>query len=139
MMSSKHVVISTKHPVAGYLYLEMIPDSEVGFSDIYQITDSLFRADVLPCDWREHKRQWGKDFLGHGSWDVYYIKQHVNRINWFGNDSIKKIKVRYSLSIKELIDWVTDPDHWIDIAVEVDDTSGSRPMAVAMFNQNQHV
>lgn len=50
MMSSKHVVISTKHPVAGYLYLEMIPDSEVGFSDIYQITDSLFRADVLPCD-----------------------------------------------------------------------------------------
>lgn len=135
MMSSKHVVISTKHPVAGYLYLEMIPDSEVGFSDIYQITDSLFRADVLPCDRREHKRQWGKDFLGHGSWDVYYIKQHVNRINWFGNDSIKKIKVRYSLSIKELIDWVSDPDHWIDIAVEVDDTSGSRPMAVAMVNQ----
>jgi hypothetical protein len=68
MMSSKHVVISTKHPVAGYLYLEMIPDSEVGFSDIYQITDSLFRADVLPCDWREHKRQWGKDFwaMAHG-------------------------------------------------------------------------
>ncbi|MEB5771418.1 hypothetical protein [Klebsiella pneumoniae] len=118
MMSSKHVVISTKHPVAGYLYLEMIPDSEVGFSDIYQITDSLFRADVLPCDWREHKRQWGKDFLGHGSWDVYYIKQHVNRINWFDNDSIKKIKFRYSLSLKELIDWVSDPDHWIDIAVE---------------------
>ncbi|EOE3546514.1 hypothetical protein ACKE2L_006129, partial [Klebsiella pneumoniae] len=70
---------------------------------------------------------------------VYYIKQHVNRINWFGNDSIKKIKFRYSLSLKELIDWVSDPDHWIDIAVEVDDTSGSRPMAVAMFNQNQHV
>lgn len=47
---------------------EMIPDSEVGFSDIYQITDSLFRADVLPCDWREHKRQWGKDFwaMAHG-------------------------------------------------------------------------
>lgn len=59
----------------------------------------------------------------------------MNRINWFGNDSIKKIKVRYSLSIKELIDWVSDPDHWIDIAVEVDDTSGSRPMAVAMVNQ----
>ncbi|MFZ6826212.1 hypothetical protein [Klebsiella pneumoniae] len=54
-MSSKHVVISAKHPVAGYLYLEMIPDSEVGFSDIYQITDSLFRADVLPSDWREQK------------------------------------------------------------------------------------
>lgn len=48
MMSSKHVVISTKHPVAGYLYLEMIPDSEVGFSDIYQITDSLFVQTFCP-------------------------------------------------------------------------------------------
>ncbi|UVW55761.1 hypothetical protein NYO12_29620 (plasmid) [Klebsiella variicola] len=99
-MSSKYVVISAKHPVVGYLYLEMIPDSEVGFSDIYQITDSLFRADVLPCNWREHKRQWGKDFLGHGSWDVYYIKQHVNRINWFGNDSIKKLRSGTACQLK---------------------------------------
>ena len=137
-MSSKNVVISAKHPVAGNLYLEMIPDSEVGFSDIYQITDSLFRADVLPSDWREQKRQWVKEFLGHGSWDVYYIKQHVNRINWFGNDSIKKIEVRHSLSIMELIEWVSDPGRWMDIAVEVDDTFGSRPMAVAMVNQDLH-
>lgn len=136
LMRSKYVVISAKHPIAGNLYLEMIPDSEVGFSDIYQITDSLFRADVLPSDWREQKWKWGKEFLGHGSWDVYYIKQHVNRINWFDNDVIKTIEARNSLSIKELIDWVSDPGRWIDIAVEVDDSSGSRPMAVAMVNQD---
>ncbi|OAA10654.1 hypothetical protein LT21_05230 [Klebsiella pneumoniae] len=34
MMSSKNVVMSTKKPVAGYLDLEMIPDREVGLSDI---------------------------------------------------------------------------------------------------------
>ncbi|EIV6184143.1 hypothetical protein L9H89_003888 [Klebsiella aerogenes] len=131
-MSSKNVVISAKHPVAGNLYLEMIPDSEVGFSDIYQITDSLFRADVLPSDWREQKRQWVKEFLGHGSWDVYYIKQHVNRINWFDNGDIKRIVVKHRLSIKELIDWVADPGRWKDITVDVDETSGSRPMAVTI-------
>ncbi|MFZ6826211.1 hypothetical protein [Klebsiella pneumoniae] len=67
---------------------------------------------------------------------MYYIKQHVNRINWFDNDVIKTIVARNSLSIKELIDWVSDPGRWIDIAVEVDDSSGSRPMAVAMVNQD---
>lgn len=137
-MSSKYVVISAKHPVAGNLYLEMIPDSEVGFADIYQITNSIFRADVLPSDWREQKRKWGKAFLGCGSWDVYYIKQHVNRINWFDNDEIKRIVVRHSLSIKELNDWVAVPWRWKDVAVEVDDISGSRPMAVSMVNQDQH-
>lgn len=114
----------------------MIPDSEVGFSDIYQITDSLFRADVLPSDWREQNRKWGNEFLGHGSWDVYYIKQHLNRINWFDNSVIKRIAARHNLFIKELIDWVDEPGHWKDISVDVDYTSGSRPMAVAMVNQD---
>ena len=40
--------------------------------------------------------------------------------------------VKHRLSIKELIDWVADPGRWKDITVDVDETSGSRPMAVTI-------
>ena len=38
MVTQPMVLLGAVHPVAGYLFLEVIPDSEVGFVDIYQLT-----------------------------------------------------------------------------------------------------
>lgn len=44
-MAQPMVLLGAAHPVAGYLFLEVIPDSEVGYVDIYQLTDSLYVGD----------------------------------------------------------------------------------------------
>ena len=47
MVTQPMVLLGAVHPVAGYLFLEVIPDSEVGFVDIYQLTDRLYVGDYL--------------------------------------------------------------------------------------------
>lgn len=127
-MSPTYVVISALHPVIGNLYLEMVPASENGSDDAYQLTDCLYHADFIPNDWRVQKRKWGKEFLGHGSWDQHYIKQHLRRINWFDNEALKKLEARHSICLKDLACWVADVSRWQDIAVSGDKASNVQLM-----------
>lgn len=55
MVTQPMVLLGAVHPVAGYLFLEVIPDSEVGYVDIYQLTDCLYVGNYLVIknpEWR---------------------------------------------------------------------------------------
>ncbi|MEQ9883258.1 hypothetical protein ABRP83_13890 [Pectobacterium brasiliense] len=105
------VVIGAEHPTIGYLYLDCIPDSEVGNADIYEVTDILRTCEVQVAGWREH----APTFDGR-MWDEWCISHHLSRIDW-GENITSKLCQEYGLKISELRDWSKKMANWIDIPV----------------------
>lgn len=126
-MTEQRVLLGAEHPVAGMLYLKVIPDSEVGYADIYQITGSLygnFLVSMAP-DWRRHE----PTFDGR-PWDEWVICQHLSRIDWYSNDEIREICHKHSLSCSDLERWGEDAGRWKDVPVMVGREEDSIPFAL---------
>ncbi|MBN3262987.1 hypothetical protein [Pectobacterium brasiliense] len=104
------VVIGAEHPTIGYLYLNCIRDSEVGYEDIYEVTDKLLFCEVRLAGWRE------QDHPTHdGSmWDEWCISHHLSRI--YGSN-IYKLCRQHGLETSKLLDWCKKMGDWIDIPV----------------------
>ncbi|MCL6336368.1 hypothetical protein EXT65_21480 [Pectobacterium carotovorum subsp. carotovorum] len=105
------VVIGAEHPTIGYLYLDCIPDSEVGNADIYEVTDILRTCEVQVAGWREH----APTFDGR-MWDEWCISHHLSRIDWSEN-TIPKLCREHGLQISELREWCLKVAIWKDIPV----------------------
>lgn len=115
-MAEKRVLLGAEHPEAGMLYLKIIPDSEVGYTDIYQITDSLygnFLVNHAP-GWRLRE----PTFDGR-AWDEWVISEYLLRIHWYSNDEILRICRKYDLSCSDLERWGEDTGRWKDVPVMV--------------------
>ncbi|KMK84122.1 hypothetical protein KCO_08615 [Pectobacterium brasiliense ICMP 19477] len=110
-MRNDFVVIGAIHPQIGCLFLERIPDSEVGYVDIYQITNLLSRADVRTAGWREHLSYESPPF------DIRAISEHIHRIDWYDNSHVHDICWKNHIQIKELREWSLDVQRWKDIPV----------------------
>lgn len=126
-MTEQRVLLGAEHPEAGMLYLEVIPDSEVGFADIYQITDSLygnFLVNMAP-DWRLRE----PTFDGR-PWDEWVIRQHLSRIYWYSNDEIQEICQKHGLSCFDLERWGEDAGRWKDVPVMVGREEDSIPFTL---------
>jgi hypothetical protein len=109
-----HVVIGAEHPVAGWLYHEVVPDSTVGLVDIYQITDTLCGAKVFGAGWREPRFQVP---LSHGHYAETSIAMHLSRIRWYDNEEIRRVCRVHGVPIRELMQWSQDISRWKDIPV----------------------
>ncbi|MEL7631370.1 hypothetical protein AAGW04_20575 [Pectobacterium aroidearum] len=110
-MCNDFVVIGTIHPQIGCLFLERIPDSEVGYVDIYQITNLLSRADVRTAGWREYLSYENPPF------DIRAVSEHIRRIDWYDNSHVHDICWKNHIQIKELREWSLDIQRWKDIPV----------------------
>ncbi|CNI93529.1 hypothetical protein ACVSUC_20480 [Yersinia enterocolitica] len=121
MEDQSFVVVGAEHPVAGTLYLQIIPDSEVGYSDIYQLSDWLGNADVRRSDWREHAIGKLTSSNAHSS-----LKWFIERIEWYqdedeialGTSCRTCLAKKYGLTVMELKKWADDVLRWKDIPVE---------------------
>ncbi|MEQ9971369.1 hypothetical protein ABRP72_19585 [Pectobacterium carotovorum] len=107
-----YVVIGAEHPTIGYLYFNCIRDSEVGYEDIYEVTDKLLFCEVRQADWRE------QDYPTHdgSKWDKWCISHHLSRIYW-SESNIYKLCRKHGLETSELQDWCKKMANWIDIPV----------------------
>ncbi|MGX5056241.1 hypothetical protein ACWKX9_21640 [Enterobacter asburiae] len=128
-----HVVIGAGHPVAGPLYFELIPDSEGGPSDIYQLTDTLRRADVFDADWRA----WSLPYT-HESNRIPYediiLSMYIEHIDWRDNAEIQRICRKHGLPVQELMLWSRDLSRWKDIPVVASlDSTGDDYVAVSLL------
>lgn len=116
-MAEQCVLLGAVHPEVGMLYLEVIPDSEVGYADIYQITDTIGTGDylvIMKPAWREHEPTFdGKQ------WDEWVIHTHLIRTHWYTNDEIQRICQKHSLSCAELQRWGENVSIWKDIPVMI--------------------
>ncbi|WP_409160578.1 hypothetical protein [Pectobacterium sp. B2J-2] len=110
-MCKNFVVVGAIHPQIGCLFLERISDSNVGYVDIYQITDLLSRADVRRAGWREYVSYENPPF------DIRAIREHISRIDWYDNSHVHDICWKNHLQIKELREWSLDILRWQDIPV----------------------
>ncbi|MCV9879267.1 hypothetical protein [Brenneria izbisi] len=110
-MHNNFVVVGSVHPQIGCLFLERIPNCEVGYVDIYQVTDSLSRADVHTAGWREHLSYESPPF------DIRAISEHISRVDWYDNSHVHEICWKNNLPIKELREWSLDIRRWQDIPV----------------------
>ncbi|EGG9958590.1 hypothetical protein ID046_002246 [Salmonella enterica] len=112
------VVLGAVHPVVGLLFMEVIPDSEVGYVDIYQLTDSLLVGDYLVINnpaWRQREPTFdGK------AWDEWVISEHLSRIDWYSNEAIQRICREHNLSCSDLHRWAEDVTRWVNVPVMVD-------------------
>lgn len=126
-MAEKRVLLGAEHPEAGMLYLKIIPDSEVGYTDIYQITDSLFGNFLVnhAPDWRLRE----PTFDGR-LWDEWVISEHLLRIEWFSNDEIQQICRKHGLSCADLERWGKDTERWKDVPVMVGSEDDSIPFTL---------
>ena len=126
-MAEKRVLLGAEHPEAGMLYLKIIPDSEVGYTDIYQITDSLFGNFLVnhAPDWRLRE----PTFDGR-LWDEWVISEHLLRIEWFSNDEIQQICRKHGLSCADLERWGKDTERWKDVPVMVGREDDSIPFTL---------
>lgn len=126
-MTHHQVIHGALHPVVGLLFLEVIPDSEVGFADIYQLTDSECRDFLVKqrAGWRRHAPA-----SDGRAWDEWVINEHLSRINWYTNSEIQRICREHGLVCTELRRWAEDVSRWNDILVPVEgggDNDGRRP------------
>ncbi|SMG60317.1 hypothetical protein [Cedecea sp. NFIX57] len=128
-----HVVIGAEHPVVGPLYFELIPDSEAGPSDIYQLTDTLGRADVFDADWRA----WSLPYTHESkrpSYEDLVLAMHIEHIDWHDNTEIQRICQVHGLPVQDLRQWSQDLRRWKDIPVVADlDCTGDDYEAVSLL------
>lgn len=122
-MKCRMVVLGSVHPAAGLLLFEVIPDSQVGYADIYQLTDRFNCADFIEVkspDWRQHEQTFdGK------AWDKWVIDNHLSRINWLSNDAIRRICMKHGLSCSNLMEWANNTMIWEDIPVIFENVDGN--------------
>lgn len=116
-MIQQMVLLGAVHPVAGYLFLEVIPDSEVGYVDIYQLTDRLYAGDYLVINNPEWRRR--EPAFDGRPWDEWVIREHLSRIDWYSNDTIQRLCQRHNLSCADLHKWGEDVARWEDVPVMV--------------------
>lgn len=124
-MSEQRVVIGAEHPVAGALYFQVIPDSEVGLVDLYRVTDSLLGGflELYRSSWRLHEPDFYRD--RRQPWHETVIKNHLSMIKWHEDDGISRLCKKYHISCSDLQQWATDVQQWADVPVMVDvDESG---------------
>lgn len=111
-MNDNFVVVSTVHPVAGRLYLKMIPESSVGLPDIYLVTDSLDRIHAKDAGWRKQfdkadERERFSDWL---------INRHLTAVEW-GSDSMERLAERHAVTVSDLEQWCSVVSRWQDLPV----------------------
>lgn len=116
-MTQHMVLLGAVHPVAGYFFLEVIPDSEVGYVDIYQLTDRLYFSNYLVINNPEWRRR--EAVFDGRPWDEWVIREHLSRIDWYSNDSIQRLCQRHNLSCADLHKWVENVARWKDVPVMV--------------------
>lgn len=116
-MAQPMVLLGAAHPVAGYLFLEVIPDSEVGYVDIYQLTDSLYVGDYLVINHRDWRRR--EPAFDGRPWDEWVIRRHLSRIDWYSNNAIQRLCQRHNLSCADLHKWGENVARWKDVPVMV--------------------
>lgn len=117
-MAQPMVLLGAVHPVAGYLFLELIPDSEVGFADIYQLTDSLYCGDYLVINKPEWRRR--EPAYDGQPWGEWVIREHLSRIDWYSNESLQRLCHKHNLSCSDLRKWGANLTRWVDIPVMVE-------------------
>ncbi|MDX6917853.1 hypothetical protein R9X49_22405 [Pectobacterium carotovorum] len=107
-----HVVIGAEHPTIGYLYLDCIPESSVGYVDIYEVTDRLTYCEIRKAGWREHEPTCDGQ-----AWEEWSILNHLSRIYWSDNDNIRSLCKKHGVEISALRDWSFKEAIWRDIPV----------------------
>lgn len=95
----------------------MIPDSEVGYVDIYQLTDRLYVGDYLVINNPEWRRR--EPAFDGRPWDEWVIREHLSRIDWYSNDTILRLCQRHNLSCADLQKWGENVARWEDVPVMV--------------------
>ncbi|NPE55901.1 hypothetical protein HLB25_10305 [Dickeya dadantii] len=110
---SPRVVISTSHPVAGRLYLEMISERDVGLPDVYLITDELWRAETYKKGWRE-------EYI---HLYPYKVEKHLAAVD---ANCICRIAEKYGIAESELWSLCRNIACWNDLSVvtEYNETMG---------------
>ena len=114
-MKEKQVVIGAEHPVVGMLYLQVIPDSEVGLVDIYRVTDSIFGGflEVYSHNWRLYKPEFYRD--KNRPWHETVIEQHISMIRWYEDKEVSRICAKHDVPCEDLHQWATDVHIWRDV------------------------
>lgn len=129
-MDKNFVVVGAEHPVIGSIYLNVIPDSLVGFSDIHEITTRLTFADVWNSSWRQQSLLPKPESR---LYDESVLKTHMQQIDWHDNRAISQMCKEHNIQIDELHQWCLDLSRWKDIPVCVEkDPSGCGDL-VPMF------
>lgn len=111
-MSDNFVVVSTVHPVAGRLYLQMIPESSVGLPDVYLVTDDLSFASIQKAGWRDKFDE--TDDREHLS--DWLINRHLTSVEWYA-DSMERLAERHAVTVSDLWQWCSAVQRWQDLPV----------------------
>ncbi|RLM11794.1 hypothetical protein BIY27_12205 [Gibbsiella quercinecans] len=112
--NNTHVVIGAEHPVFGYMYLDCIQDSTVGYVNIYEVTDRVYLCATRNVGWRDCKFYNPYD---QRKLEEQVISDHLNNIDWYENNNIKNLCCTHRIQIRELREWCLNLANWKDIPV----------------------
>lgn len=114
-LKETQVAIGAKHPVIGMLYLQVIPDGEVGLVDIYRVTDSISGGflEVYSHNWRLYKPEFYRD--KNRPWHETVIEQHISMIRWYEDKEVSRICAKHDVSCEALQQWAADVHIWRDV------------------------
>lgn len=122
-MKEHRVLVGAKHPIAGMLYLEVIPDSEVGLVDIYRINGSRLgmHLNTYSSNWRQCE----PDFYHNRNqpWHEWVIQNHLSMVNWCEDREILSICHTHNILCSDLHAWANDVRRWMDVHVMVETDS----------------
>ncbi|RAT10782.1 MULTISPECIES: hypothetical protein [Lonsdalea] len=114
-MNENFVVVSTVHPVAGHLYLEMIDDSSVGMPNTYLVTDEINHANVHKVGWRAEL-----DKVGYAEpYSELLINKHLTSVDWGSVDMLQLAK-RHGVLAFDLYQWCSTVLRWQDLPVNAE-------------------